>query len=108
MSATTTIYVLHFDPPYSVRIGGSDRVKTAGHYVGSCAGDVLERVEQHITGQGSPLVRAAIRAGSTVLLAATMPGGRADERRLKRTHHRERWCPFCTADPLTRPPKVKT
>lgn len=107
MSRTSTIYVLHFDPPYSVRIGGTERVKTAGHYVGSTGGDVHERVEQHILGQGSPLVRAALRAGSTVLLAATMPGDKQAERRIKRTHHRERWCPFCTAEPLTAPPKVK-
>jgi hypothetical protein len=105
VSRTSTIYVLHFDPPYSVRIGGTDRTKTAGHYVGSCAGDVLERVEQHVTGRGSPLVRAAVRAGSTVLLAATLPGDKQAERRLKRTHHRERWCPFCTATPLTAAPE---
>ena len=108
MSRTSTIYVLHFDPPYSVRIGGTDRFKTAGHYVGSCAGDVRARVEQHCLGQGSPLVRAALAAGSTVLLAATMPGDKQAGRRIKRTHHRERWCPFCTPDPLTEPPKVKT
>ena len=107
MSATSTIYVLHFDPPYTAGIGDTGRTKTAGHYVGSCAGDVLERVEQHIAGTGSPLVRAAVAAGSKVLLAATMPGGRQDERRIKRTHHRERWCPYCTPAPLTEPPKVR-
>lgn len=107
MSRTSTIYVLHFDPPYTARIGDTGRTKTAGHYVGSCAGDVLERVSQHLAGRGSPLVRAALAAGSRVRLVATMPGGRADERRLKRTHHRERWCPVCTPTPLTRPPAAK-
>lgn len=107
MSHTSTIYVLHFDPPYVAPVGDTGRTKTAGHYVGSCAGDVLERVEQHLRGAGSPLVRAAVAAGSIVTLAATMPGGRQDERRLKQTHHRERWCPLCTATPLTLPPKAR-
>lgn len=107
MSATSTIYVLHFDPPYTAPIGDTGRTKTAGHYVGSTTGDVLERVEQHIAGTGSPLVRAAVAAGSTVTIAATMPGGRNAERRIKRTHHRERWCPICTVGHLSSPPPGK-
>lgn len=98
MSRTSTIYVLHFDPPYSARIGGTDRFKTAGHYLGSCAGDPLERLAEHVAGTGSPLVRAAVRAGSRIVLAATMPGGRTEERRLKRRHHHARLCPICSPE----------
>lgn len=107
MSTTSTIYVLHFDPPYAVPIGDTGRVKTAAHYVGSCAGRVEDRVAQHLRGAGSPLVKAAVAAGCRVLLAATMPGGRDDERRLKATHHRERWCPICSPRPKRLPPQVK-
>lgn len=98
MSHTSTIYVLHFDPPYSARIGGADRIKVAGHYLGSCAGDPRERLAEHVAGRGSPLVRAAVQAGSKIVLAATMPGGRGDERRLKRRHHHARLCPICSPE----------
>lgn len=96
MGRTSTVYVLHFDPPYSAPIAGTDRFKTAGHYVGSTAGDVAARVADHLAGRGSPLVRAAVGAGCTVTIAATFAGGRVDERRIKSSHHRERWCPICT------------
>lgn len=107
MSATSTIYVLHFTPAYAAPIGETGRVKTAAHYIGSTAGDVLERVSQHLAGRGSPLVRAAIAAGCEVELVATLPGGRDDERRIKETHHRERWCPVCTPRPKRLPPPVR-
>ena len=52
--AAGTVYVLHFDPPY----------RHAAHYVGWTAGDVEVRVGTHLRGAGSPLVRAAVAAGS--------------------------------------------
>ena len=107
MAATSTIYVLHFDPPYRAPIGSTGRFKTAGHYVGSCAGAVDERVAEHLAGRGSPLVRAAIAAGSVVTIVATFPGGRSEERLIKRSHHRERWCPRCTRRPRTAAPAVR-
>lgn len=97
MSRTTTIYLLHFDPPYVAPIGTTGRVKTAGHYLGSTGCDVAKRVAEHVAGQGSPLVRAAVRAGCTIQLAATWPGGRDDERAAKRSHHHARLCPICRA-----------
>ena len=104
MSRTSTIYVLHFEPAYEAPIGTTGRVKTAGHYIGSCSGAVADRVAQHTAGRGSPLVRAAIAAGCEVVLAATMPGGRDDERRVKQGHHHARYCPLCTERPAVRPP----
>ena len=95
MARTSTIYVLHFTPAYRAPIGETGRFKTAGHYVGSTAGDVAGRVRDHLEGRGSPLVRAAVAAGCEVLLVASFPGGRNDERRIKASHHRERWCPRC-------------
>lgn len=82
-----TVYVLHLDPPY----------KHAGHYVGWTATDVKGRVQAHLAGRGSPLIRAAVRAGATVEVADTMPGSRALERRLKRWHKTSQFCPICRA-----------
>lgn len=96
MGRTSTIYLLHFEPPYVAAIGETGRVKTAGHYLGSTGGDVAKRMAEHVAGQGSPLVRAAVRSGSVIHLAATWPGGRDDERKAKRGHHHARRCPFCT------------
>lgn len=96
MARTSTCYLLHFDPPYTAPIQGTERVKTAGHYLGSTAGDVQTRLAEHVAGYGSPLVRAAVAAGCTVTVAATWAGGRADERRAKRAHNHKRLCPICT------------
>lgn len=104
MSLTSTIYVLHFEPPYRAPIGNTGRIKTAGHYVGSCAGDPEDRLAVHLAGQGSPLVRAAVAAGCSVTIAATMPGDKQAERRLKRRHQHSRWCPYCSAAPRTEAP----
>lgn len=95
MGRTTTIYLLHFEPPYRVPIGETGRVKTAGHYLGSTGSGVEHRLTEHLTGKGSPLVRAAVLAGSEVSIAATWPGGRADERKVKRQHNHARRCPIC-------------
>lgn len=96
MSRTSTIYLLHFEPPYRAPIGETGRVKVAGHYLGSTGGDVTKRLGEHLAGHGSPLIRAAVRAGSEIHLAATWPGGRDEERKAKRAHHHARRCPFCT------------
>jgi hypothetical protein len=92
---TSTVYLLHFEPAYSAPIGDTGRVKIAGHYVGSCAVPVDERVAEHVAGRGSPLVRAAVAAGCEVLLAATWPGDRKAERHYKRGHRHNRRCPIC-------------
>jgi predicted GIY-YIG superfamily endonuclease len=82
-----TVYVLHFDPSY----------RHAGHYIG-WAQDADARIAQHIAGVGSPLVRAAVLAGSRVQLAAIFSGSRHLERRLKRWHNTTaRVCPICRA-----------
>jgi predicted GIY-YIG superfamily endonuclease len=93
-----TVYVLHFDPPY----------RHAGHYIG-WAQDADTRIAQHLAGVGSPLVRAAVLAGSHVRVAATFVGSRYLERRLKRWHNTTaRVCPICRArragNAMTSPP----
>src|SRR5687768_11308024 len=81
-----TVYVLHFELGY----------KHARHYVGWTSGDdVTARLAVHLQGRGSPLVRAAVRAGMQVQLAATYPGTRYLERRLKRWHKTGQFCAIC-------------
>ena len=99
MGRTSTVYLLHFEPAYSAPVGDTGRVKTAGHYLGSTAGDAAARLAEHVAGRGSPLVRAAVRAGCQVMLAAQWPGDRRDERAAKRAHHHARLCPICRCRP---------
>ena len=83
-----TIYLLHFSGKVSDH---------AQHYLG-WAIDADKRVRQHINGhaKASPLVLAAKAEGFKITLAATWPGTRADERRLKTAgHFPERLCPIC-------------
>lgn len=103
MARTSTIYLLHFTPPYAAPIAGTDRIKTAGHYLGSTAGTVEQRLAEHLEGRGSPLVKAALAAGCAVELVATWPGGRQLERRVKRNRHLHRHCPKCTPAPKPLP-----
>lgn len=89
------LYLLHFEPAY----------EHAGHYLGY-SDDVERRVGEHLAanGKASPLVRAAIAAGSTVTLARTWPGGdRTLERRLKSQHHGPRHCPICRTRKQVKP-----
>lgn len=105
MAATSSVYLLHFDPPYEAPIGETGRVKRAGHYLGSTALEPLERLAEHLAGRGSPLVRAAVSAGCRVQLVADGPGNRNLERYLKRRHRHAAYCPVCSRSPrpLTRP-----
>lgn len=83
----TGLYLLHIER----------RLAHAGHYLGF-AKDIDRRVSEHLAAgsHASPLVRAAIAAGSTVRLARTWPeGDRNLERRLKRQKNGPRLCPIC-------------
>lgn len=85
-----TIYVLHIEPPY----------RHAAHYVGwTGKDDVAERLAAHYAGNGSPLIRAAVRAGCDVRLTNTFRGTRTDERRLKNGSHRGTYCGRCRWKP---------
>lgn len=99
MTRTSTVYLLHFAPAYAVPTT-SGGTKRAGHYLGSCAGDPYARLAEHLAGRGSPLVRAAAAAGCAVQLVRTWPGGRQDERRLKRARRHAALCPLCSRRPI--------
>lgn len=83
------LYLLHLEPGYL----------HARHYLGY-ADEISRRVREHraLGARSSPLVAAAIRAGSHVHLARVWPGGtRTLERRLKRGGGLSRHCPVCRA-----------
>ena len=87
-----TIYLLHFDPAY----------KHARHYLGWTAGEVDDRVFTHVAGRGSPLVRAAVRAGHGVIVARTWDDtDRFEERRMKQTKNVPAYCPLCNDNDTT-------
>lgn len=80
------LYLLHFRPSF----------KHAQHYLGFTSfSDVSKRVYQHLQGRGATLTSYAVKAGCKLLLVAKASGERCDERRLKRQHHRARFCPIC-------------
>ena len=87
MGEQGTVYLLHLDPPY----------KHAAHYCGWTSLETEERLERHLAGHGSPLIRAAVAAGSVVSIVAMLPGDRALERRIKNRggHGSHAICPVC-------------
>lgn len=78
------VYLLHFDKPYH----------HAQHYLGF-ADDVPARLQRHLEGRGSPLVKAAVAAGITVTIAKTWEGTRILERKLKNRKNARKLCPCC-------------
>ena len=99
MSRTSTLYLLHFEPAYRAPIGDTGRVKVAGHYLGSTAAPVEDRLAEHLAGRGSPLVKAAVAAGCQVELVAVGLGDKKVERQLKRRHQHSTYCPRCSSSP---------
>jgi hypothetical protein len=75
----------------------SPRTATPGITSAGSPATVDARVQTHLCGDGSPLIRAAVAAGVDVALAATYPGSRLLERRLKRWHKTGQFCPTCRA-----------
>lgn len=81
------IYIMHFSRPYY----------HARHYIGSSP-DPVARVREHLSGRGSPLVRAVVNAGIAVhAWVIRRQGGRRLERHIKNQKHSERFCPLCSS-----------
>ena len=89
------VYVLHFDPP----------LKHAKHYVGFTeADDVATRLDEHLKGAGSRLVRAAVANGCAIHLAHVFVGAdRHFERRVKKSTDVCRWCRMCGRNERPKP-----
>lgn len=81
------LYVGHIEP----------KLAHAGHYIGWTERDVQLRWNDHETGRGSPLIRAALAAGSTVTWCSLGRGTRHDERRMHNMKRGSRICPVCKA-----------
>lgn len=91
------VYLLHFGAPVG---NPENKHGQAQHYLGS-TDNLDRRLDEHLSGKGSPLVKAAVDQGIPVKVARTWRGHRADrllERQLKSQHHNERLCPDCNPD----------
>lgn len=80
-----TLYIGHIEP----------RLHHAGHYIGWTERAVETRWAEHVKGKGSPLVKAAIAAGSCVTWSALGSGTRFDERKLHNRKNGSGVCPTC-------------
>ena len=94
----TAVYVMHFEPPF----------KHARHYVGFTEhDDVATRLDEHLKGAGSRLVRAVAKAGHAVHIAHVFIGAdRHFERRIKNHKDVCQWCRLCGRKERAKP-KVK-
>jgi hypothetical protein len=90
-----TVYLLCF----ARSIGDVSRTRmSAKHYVGWFANP--QRIDHHQNGtSGVAIVYAFFRRGISFVVARTMPGTKANERRIKASGNHERNCPNC--HPLT-------
>ena len=97
MTAVGTCYLLHIEPAYH----------HARHYAGwTVDADPARRVAEHLAGQGSPLIRAAVAAGRAVDLVLSVPGDRGLERRWH-NRHGTRVCPRCRSQRSPRPRQLR-
>lgn len=81
------VYVLHIEPPY----------RHAAHYIGYTSRPIPDRVDEHLAGRGSPLIRAALAAGHDVTVALKWHcGTRTFERFLKNMKGTRQFCPHCS------------
>ena len=104
-AASPRVYLLHFSQPY--RGANGRHPQGARHYIGvALDGDVQRRVAEHLSGHGSPLVRAVVAAGIAVDLVLDVPGDRGLERRMH-NRHGPRLCPCCRAQRLPRPCQLR-
>ncbi len=77
------IYILEFSAP----LGDVNNPRgQARYYIGFCSDDrdLADRLAEHRAGWGAAMCRAANQRGITYQVVATLPGDRAEERRLKR------------------------
>jgi hypothetical protein len=85
-----TVYLLHFLAP----IGNpANRRAMAQHYLGVDLSGT--RISVQTAGAGAAIVRYVQAQGIGFVVAASWPGGRDLERRLKRRHNAPQLCPIC-------------
>jgi len=85
-----TVYLLHFLEP----IGNPSNPRAmAQHYIG--VDQTGKRIEVQTAGAGARIVAAVQAKGIGFVVAATWPGDRGLERRLKNRKCAPRFCPVC-------------
>lgn len=85
-----TCYLIHIEPSY----------KHARHYLGYTDADDSgkRRFDRHKAGRGSPLIKAALAAGSSCeIVRLWHQVDRHFERKLKNRKSAPRFCPVCKA-----------
>lgn len=82
------VYLIHF----------KSKLSHAQHYIGYCEPTNLgQRIDTHMSGQGSKLLRAATEAGiEWMVVHVWHDADRKFERKLKRRKDTPRFCPACT------------
>jgi hypothetical protein len=85
------VYICCFDRPYH----------HARHYTGS-TDDLDARIADHRAGRGAKLMAAIVGAGIGFDVVCTLPGGRVEERRIKKRKNAALLCPRCRARTLQR------
>lgn len=81
------VYLYHFDKPYRGH---------AQHYLGS-TNNMQRRHQEHLSGHGSPLIRAALDVGIRLTLIPLYPDeGYGLERAIKWQKNNRRICPICS------------
>lgn len=85
------VYLIHFD----------DKLAHAQHYLGFAEIPVRRRLQRHLDGRGSRLIRAVVNAGITVRLGRVWTGPdvtRDFERSLKNRRNARKLCPICRGE----------
>jgi predicted GIY-YIG superfamily endonuclease len=85
------VYLVHLDQ----KLGSSHPNGSAGHYLGTTI-NLAQRLTTHREGKGAKILAAAVERGIGFDVVRTWPGGRAEERRLKRQRNAPRLCPRCS------------
>lgn len=85
------VYLVHLE----ARLGSSHPNGSAGHYLGTTI-NLDRRLSQHREGTGARILAAAVERGIGFDVVRTWPGGREEERRLKRQRNAPRMCPRCS------------
>ncbi len=80
-----TLYLIHFEAKY----------EHAQHYMG-ISNDLQRRLEEHLSGQGNPLMKAVTLAGIPWNVVRTWSDAdRMREVQLKSRHNNPKLCPIC-------------
>jgi predicted GIY-YIG superfamily endonuclease len=88
------VYLIHFN----------EKLHHAQHYIGY-TDDLNARMDRHMAGLGSKLIKAVIEAGITFKIAKVWEGDRSLERSLKNKKKARLFCPCCAGE---RPTYVKS